>query len=77
MNGTAVDIVRWPGRSDCWNLNRSDDGRMNRRGRLRATANASVHCRNDAFGKLPFDFSAKFCIIGVPYSRNSTAIILR
>jgi uncharacterized protein len=77
MNGTAVAIVRWPGRSACWNLNRSDGGRLNWRRRMRAIASDSVHCRNDAFGKLPFDFFAKFCIIGVPYSRSSTAIIFR
>jgi hypothetical protein len=29
MNGTAVAIVRWPGRWVCWDLSWSDNGRMN------------------------------------------------
>ena len=33
MNGIVVAIVRWPGRWACWNLNRGDNGRMNRKGR--------------------------------------------
>jgi uncharacterized protein len=28
-------------------------------------------------GKLPFDFATKFCIIGVPYHKNSTAKIFQ
>jgi hypothetical protein len=70
MNGIVVAIVRWPDRWVCWNLNWGQNGRMNW-GDARAL---SWTLRRIAgirpCGKLPFGFSAKFCIIDVPYFRD-------
>jgi hypothetical protein len=53
MNGTVAATVRWPGRWACWYL--------------RSVSVGHSLCPTIIGRKSSLDFSAKFCIIGVPY----------